>query len=141
MSVIREVNPQTASFGNPLGETVTGNFLATYGENRFLSYADTALYLYDLTADTQTALLQWVNCDIDPNDLERIATLADGRIVARLEEDQGSGELAVVKEVPRDQATEKETITLGVLQAGNSHLLRCISQFNRHSPDSRIENR
>lgn len=139
MSVIRKVDPQTAAFGNPLGKAMLGNFLAAYGENRFLTYGDNALYLYDLTADTLTTLLQWANCDINPDDLERIATLADGRIVARLEEDQGSGELAVVTEVPRDQAAEKEVITLGVLQAGNSHLLRCISQFNRNSTDYRLE--
>ena len=130
---------QTASFGDSLGETVPGSYLAAYGEDRFLTYGDNALYLYDAAADTQRLLLQWASCAIDPASVKRIATLADGRIVARLEEDQGSGELAVVKEVPRDQATEKETITLGVLQAGNSHLLRCISQFNRHSPDCRIE--
>nr|WP_305132434.1 extracellular solute-binding protein [uncultured Acetatifactor sp.] len=130
---------QTASFGDSLGETVPGSYLAAYGEDRFLTYGDNALYLYDAAADTQRLLLQWASCAIDPASVKRIATLADGRIVARLEEDQGSGELAVVKEVPRDQATEKETITLGVLQAGNSHLLRCISQFNRNSTDYRIE--
>nr|WP_300805442.1 extracellular solute-binding protein [uncultured Acetatifactor sp.] len=130
---------QTASFGNPLGEARLGNYLAAYGENRFLTYGNNALYLYDLTSNTLTLLLQWANCDIDPDSVERIATLADGRIVLRFEEEQGTGELAVVTEVPRDQATEKEVITLGVLQAGNSHLLRCISQFNRHSPDCRIE--
>ena len=130
---------QTASFGNPLGEARLGNYLAAYGENRFLTYGNNALYLYDLTSNTLTLLLQWANCDIDPDSVERIATLADGRILLRFEEEQGTGELAVVTEVPRDQATEKEVITLGVLQAGNSHLLRCISQFNRHSPDCRIE--
>ena len=130
---------QTASFGDSLGETVPGSYLAAYGEDRFLTYGDNALYLYDAAADTQRLLLQWASCAINPASVERIATLADGRIVARLEEDQGSGELAVVTEVPRDQATEKETITLGVLQAGNSHLLRCISQFNRNSTDYRIE--
>ena len=130
---------QTASFGDSLGETVPGSYLAAYGEDRFLTYGDNALYLYDAAADTQRLLLQWASCAIDPASVKRIATLADGSIVARLEEDQGSGELAVVKEVPRDQATEKETITLGVLQAGNSHLLRCISQFNRNSTDYRIE--
>nr|WP_300820052.1 extracellular solute-binding protein [uncultured Acetatifactor sp.] len=130
---------QTASFGDSLGETVPGSYLAAYGEDRFLTYGDNALYLYDAAADTQRLLLQWASCAINPASVERIATLADGRIVARLEEDQGSSELAVVTEVPRDQATEKETITLGVLQAGNSHLLRCISQFNRNSTDYRIE--
>ena len=130
---------QTASFGDPLGEARLRNYLAVYGEGRFLTYGDNALYLYDLPSNTLGLLLQWASCDIDPDSVQRIATLADGRIVARLEEDQGSGELAVVTEVPRDQATEKEVITLGVLQAGNSHLLRCISQFNRHSPDCRIE--
>ena len=92
-------------------------------------------------SDTLTTLLQWVNCGINPDSVERIATLADGRIVVRLEEEKGSGELAVVTEVPRDQAAEKEVITLGVLQAGNSHLLRCISQFNRSSTDYRLETR
>ncbi len=132
-------DPQTASFGNPLGEARLGNYLAAYGENRFLTYGDNALYLYDLTTDTLTSLLQWANCDINPDDLERIATLADGRIVAHLQEDEGSGELAVVTEVPRDQAAEKEVITLGVLQTSNGHLLRCISQFNRNSTDYRLE--
>nr|WP_300849526.1 extracellular solute-binding protein [uncultured Acetatifactor sp.] len=130
---------QTASFGNPLGEAVPGNCLAVYGENRFLNSVDNALYLNDLTSNTRTALLQWVNCDINPDFVRRIATLADGRIVAHLQEDDGIGELAVVAEVPRDQAAEKEVITLGILQAGNSHLSRCISQFNRNSPDCRIE--
>ena len=130
---------QTASFGNPLGEARLGNYLAAYGENRFLTYGNNALYLYDAAADTQRLLLQWADCDIDPDSVMRVATLADGRIAVLLQEDEGTGELAVVEEVPRDQAAEKEVITLGVLQAGNSHLLRCISQFNRHSPDCRIE--
>ena len=138
-SVIREVVSQTASFGNPLGETVPGNYLAAYGENRFLNSVDNALYLNDLAADARSLLVQWVNCDINPDFVRRIATLADGRIVAHLQEDEGIGELAVVAEVPRDQAAEKEVITLGILQAGNSHLSRCISQFNRNSPDCRIE--
>lgn len=128
-----------ASFGNPLGKTVLGNYLATYGEKRFLTSISNALYLYDAAADTLRLLLQWANCDIDPDSVKRVSTLADGRIAVLLQEDEGAGELAVVEEVPRDQAAEKEVITLGVLQAGNSHLLRCISQFNRHSPDCRIE--
>ncbi|MCI9574514.1 MAG: extracellular solute-binding protein [Lachnospiraceae bacterium] len=130
---------QIASFGDPLGEARLVNNLVAYGENRFLTYGDNALYLYDLTSNTLGLLLQWANCDINPASVARIATLADGRIVARLEEGQGSGELAVVTEAPREQAAEKEVITLGVLQAGNRHLLRCISQFNRDSADYRIE--
>ncbi len=130
---------QTASFGNPLGEARLGNYLAAYDENRFLTYGNNALYLYDLTSNTLTLLLQWADCDIDPDSVMRVATLADGRIAVLLQEDEGTGELAVVEEVPRDQAAEKEVITLGVLQAGNSYLTRCISQFNRHSPDCRIE--
>ena len=128
-----------ASFRNPLGESVFGNHLAAYGEDCFLTSAYNALYLYDTAADTQRLLLQWADCDIDPDSVMRVATLADGRIAVLLQEDEGTGELAVVEEVPRDQAAEKEVITLGVLQTGNSYLTRCISQFNRHSPDCRIE--
>ncbi|MCM1237986.1 MAG: extracellular solute-binding protein [Lachnospiraceae bacterium] len=116
-----------------------GNYLAAYGENGFLTSMDNSLYLYDTAADTQTILLQWANCDIDPDTVRRVTTLANGRILVYLQETTDTGELALLTEIPREQAAQKETITLGILEAGNSHLLRCVSRFNRNSPDYRIE--
>lgn len=127
-----------ASLGNAIGELQAGNHLAAYGENRFLTSMGNALYLYDAAAKTQTILLQWANCDINPDSVQRLATLADGRILVNLQEEGGIGELAVLTEVPREQASQKDVITLGILQASNSHLLRCVSQFNRNSTDYRI---
>ncbi len=128
-----------ASLGNAIGEFQEGNHLAVYGENRFLTSMGNALYLYDAVAKTQTILLQWANCDINPDSVQRLATLADGRILVNLQEEGGIGELAVLTEIPREQAVQKDVITLGILQASNSHLLRCVSQFNRNSSDYRIE--
>lgn len=116
-----------------------GNHLAAYGENGFLTSLDNALYLFDASANTQTALLQWANCDIDPDTVQGIATLADDRILVYLQENTDTSELALLTKVPREQAAQKEIITLGVLRAGNSHLRRCVSRFNRNSPDCRIE--
>lgn len=124
---------------NTIGEFHMGNYLAVYGENRFLTSMDNNLFLYDATADTQTALLQWANCDINPDAVQRFATLSDGRILVNLQEVEGTGELALLTQVPREQAAQKEIITLGTLQADNSYLLRCVSRFNRNSPDCRIE--
>ena len=128
-----------AFMGNVVGEFQAGNHLAVYGENRFLTSMGNALYLYDAAAKTQTVLLQWANCDINPGSVQRLATLADGRILVNLQEEGGIGELALLAEVPREQAAQKDVITLGILQASNSYLLRCVSQFNRNFPDCRIE--
>lgn len=142
--VIREVVRGGEDTPIAFSENVTnnfqgGNYLATYGEKRFLTSMTNALYLYDAVADTQASLLQWVNCDINPASVQRFSTLADGRIIVNLREEDSTSELALLTEVPREQAAQKEIITLGVLQAGNSHLQHCVSQFNRNSPDCRIE--
>lgn len=124
---------------NATEEFQPGNFLAVYGENRFLTSLGNELYLYDAAENTQTTLLKWANCDINPDAVQQFATFSDGRILVCLREVEGTGELALLTKVPREQASQKEVITLGTLQADNSHLLRCISQFNRNSSDCRIE--
>lgn len=125
--------------GNAIGKFQPANYLAVYGENRFLTSMDNELYLYDATENSQTVLLQWANCDINPDAVQQFATFSDGRILVCLREVEGTGELALLTEIPREQASQKEIITLGTLQADNSHLLRSVSQFNRNSPDCRIE--
>ncbi len=142
--LLREITPGgeeslIAFSGNTIGTSQLGNYLAVYGENCFLTSMDNTLALYDAAANTLTTLLQWVNCDINPDAVQQLATFSDKRILVCLREDEGTGELALLTEVPREQSAQKEVITLGTLQADNSHLLRCVSQFNRNSTDCRIE--
>lgn len=77
-SVFPEDTP-IASLGNAIGEFQEGNHLAAYGENCFLTSMGNALYLYDAAAKTQTILLQWANCDINPDSVQRLATLSKPR--------------------------------------------------------------
>ena len=99
------------------------------------------LYGYTLGDETGTKLLNWINVDINGNQLNGFRIGGDGSINALLcDLDTGtpSCEMARLALVPASTLPKRQILTLAVLDLDSQVQSRIIS-FNRHSDTVRIE--
>lgn len=121
----------------PYGMT-TGN--ATYGA----IYTNGA-YLYGLNTATGTAatILNWLNCNIDSDNISGVACLDDGRIACVSNEynqktQTSTPELALLTKTKASDASKKKVLTLAT-QYLDYNLKGEVLDFNKTNPDYRIE--
>lgn len=97
------------------------------------------LYEYDLEKKEYTELLNWVNCDINPDYVQTYAALPDGRIGV-CTSDWGTSEktLILLERTPAAEVVQKETLTLGCMSISQS-LQSAVVNFNKNSDKYRIE--
>ena len=108
------------------------------------------LYGYDAATGESTKLLNWMDCDINGNDMNGISFGSDGRILVVLnhwtynrysDDDSNSrstGEIAVVSKVPYESVPQKTVLTLATQYMGGSNLSNAIIKFNRNNDKYRI---
>lgn len=94
------------------------------------------------TKETKT-LFNWINCDVNNDNLSGFSVLKDGTVVGVTNTwDKNykncSSEIVMMKSVPYDSVPHKETITLAT-QFLNYNLRDVIIQYNRSNPNYRIE--
>ena len=88
-------------------------------------------------------LFNWINCDIDPNNLNTVVPLADGRVLCVLNHwDRGEGtsrcELVVLTKTEASQVQQKTILTYACMYMDYNLRTRIID-FNKTSEQYRIE--
>lgn len=106
------------------------------------------LYGYDAATGEGTKLLNWMDCDIDGNDMNGISFGSDGRILVVLnhwsysrysdEQSRNTGEIAVVSKVPYESVPQKTVLTLATQYISGSGTSQSIIKFNRNNDKYRI---
>ncbi len=97
------------------------------------------LYEYDLEKKEYTELLNWLNCDINPDYVQAYAALGDGRIGAYTSDwSTGESNLVLLTYTPASEVVQKQIITLGCMSL-NQSAQSAIVNFNKTNDKYRIE--
>lgn len=126
-----------ASYANfPSGN---GRGLVSGIEQDFLVHDGTSVYEYDMETQTKTAVFDWLDCDINGSTVQNIGVLADGRILAIIEDwesdDRG---LAFLTKTKASEVAQKETIVVATMSGGGSELQAAAVAFNKSNDNYRI---
>lgn len=98
-------------------------------------------YLYEYSLETQeyTEMIKWLDCDLNADMIQNIATLEDGRIAIYCSDwSAGTDSLILMDRVQASEVSEKETLTLGCMNL-TSNLQAAVVEFNKKSDKYKIE--
>ncbi len=150
--VIAPLDAETLRFGE--GLPVNGNLYSmTAGGGDYDLYYTNGInfFGYDLSTGESTKLLNWISCDVDPDNSSGAIVLDDGRIVQLYTEwedvpaDAGpdarptvTSQLIILSQKPASSVPQKEIITLATQSLG-WNVRSSIIDFNRKNDRYRIE--
>ncbi len=105
--------------------------------------ADNNLYTYSFGDESPEKILNWIDCDIDKDDVRSFTMLEDGRVLAMLSGwDDESGvsttELVYLTKKKGSEVAEKKILTYGTLYL-DYFVRKEVIEFNRTNPEYRIE--
>lgn len=105
--------------------------------------ADSNLYTYSIGDEAPNKILNWIECDIDRDDVRSFALLEDGRILVLLsgwDEETGMSttELVYLTKKKGSEVPEQKIITYGTLYL-DYYVRKQIIEFNRTNQEYRIE--
>ena len=122
-----------------------GLYDAIPGSNGYDLYYTSGSNFYGLKLEEGTTekLFNWINCDVNSNNLNGVSVRSDGSIVGVINEwdrktYKTSMDLVTVKQVPYESVPHKETITLGCLYL-DYNVQDQVVKFNRSNDKYRIE--
>lgn len=139
--------------GKKFGEALTlprdaYNLYSGGGEYDLYYNSGINLYGYDAATGEGVKLLNWMDCDINGNEMNGIAFTSDGRILVVLnhwsynrysdDDSSNTGEIAIVSKVPYESVPQKTVLTLAAQYIGSSNLSNAIIKFNRNNDKYRI---
>ena len=146
--IIKEIDPATKAFGKTYDMSVPVYMNTLYnGGGEYAVYCSDDVYLYGLNTETGecTALLNWIDSDVNTNDLRTVLPLEDGRILCISYYYRGQGEeftsgqeLVILTKTPASEVKEKTIITMACMWL-NYNTRAAIIDFNKTNPDYRIQ--
>ena len=108
-------------------------------------YYTSGIYFYGLDMETGegTSLFNWINCDVNGENLSGVNVTADGKVIGYIndwdnETETYTVERVCVEKVPYDSVPHKESITLACLYL-DWEVRDMIIDFNRKNDTHRIE--
>lgn len=115
--VLREIDFEKRQIGAAYGNFIDGNYggLTVGIDTDFIGGDSTSLYGYDMESQTKDKVLDWLDCDINSNNIQCMYALEDGRIAVVTydwEQEENKSELAVLTKVPASEAPEKINIII-----------------------------
>lgn len=141
-SIIAPIDVAAKGFGESVDAPVNAyNFYNGGGEYDFYYNTDSNFFGYDMDTAQGTKILNWINCDINSNNLGLIIPLDDGRILCtNYDYDTGndSGEIITLTKTPYDQVTQKTIITYACMYM-DYNVRSQIIKFNKTNDTYRIE--
>lgn len=122
--------------GFPAGYSAAG--LCSGQEGCLLINDGSMVSEYNLVSREKRELFQWLDCDINGQNVTSLGHLADGRIAVVVNDwTTGKSELAVLEEKPASEVAKKEVIVIGALYE-NSELQSAAVAFNKDNEKYRI---
>jgi ABC-type glycerol-3-phosphate transport system substrate-binding protein len=119
---------------------MTRAFVALPSKESFLMNDGDSLWHYDLTAQSAVKVLDFMDCDIDSQDILEIGESEDGKILlisAEFMSADPQTKLITLTKTPADQVEEKEVVTVASLR-GDGALKEAILAFNQQSDRYRV---
>lgn len=107
-------------------------------------YTDgSSLYGYNMSTETETKVLTWLNCDINSDNVQYSTILDDGNVfvISRdwsRESGNNNYEIITLVKTPRSEVKEKTILTMATLWL-DYNVRNQILSFNKSNPDYRIE--
>lgn len=140
---LRPVDLQNKKLGDPIkSEVLDGNNYYTYnqtyykGTEKGVLVSDTGgVYTYDFEADVREDLLDWMDADINCDDVDGMGQLSDGRLWVLLSDystEKSSYSLAFLKKTSAAEMVEKEELLYGTMWL-NQDSRKNIINFNKTS--------
>ncbi len=140
--VIAPVDIKGGKIGEKMGELNTMNTSNFYiDENRVLWMSDeTTLSTYNFESEEKAEVLNWIDYDVNGNDIRLMKKMSDGKIVAYTEsygEEQWEYEVIVLEET--DEPINDKTILTYATFGTDSDVTEAIIRFNKNSEEYRIK--
>ncbi len=119
------------------------NFVQGGGDYDLYYTNGSNFYGYRMETQEGTKLFNWINCDVNSDDLNSYAVLSDGSLVGVINTwdsdiEECTSELVTISQKPYDPSTQKTVLTLAT-QYVSWEGSKTILQFNRASDEYRIE--
>lgn len=138
------IDMETRSFGDEI--SLNGDlYRAVGGSGDYLLYYTNGTNFCGVRADSGESekLFNWLSCDVNSDDLNFYTVREDGSVVGLVRElnektQQSTTSIVTVTRHPASEAPQKTVLTLAA-QSVDWNARRAIINFNRNSPDVRIE--
>ncbi len=126
-------------------ETLKGvmqNYYGIYGagENKLYYGTSSGIWAYDFTADTTAEILNYINSDIDYNNVTTTQVLPDGRVLMSTtdwEAAENQTTLSLMEKIPDEQLQDEIIVTLGCTN-NNYQVTKAVIRYNKQNTGIRI---
>ncbi len=143
---VHPVDAQARKIGDAIDKLMVedyGNYTFVKGTDTDLLFkADNDLYTFNFSDEAPTKVLNWIDCDIDTDQINTFSMLEDGRIlvVTSTWNDDGKSdvELIYLTKKKGSEVPEKKLLTLGTLSL-DYDVRKQVIKFNKTNPEYRIE--
>ena len=111
-----------------------------YGEGYdYYYYNDKGLYGYNIEENLSTQVLDWINSDINMNNIKSFTVISPEKMVM-ITNIGAESSMFLLNKISDDQLPQKEIIKLGLIaNYDDRYLNELITSFNKYSQDYRIQ--
>lgn len=135
------VDPDSGKLENVVELNRYFNFVVPCFDDRYdFCFIDgSKLYGFQMSSGTCEAILDWINCDVNPNSINCVVCRPDGVVSGVFYDYQTDSRMSLMtlRLVDRSTLPEREIVTLAY--ANDPGLFSAIIRFNREHQDVRIE--
>jgi ABC-type glycerol-3-phosphate transport system substrate-binding protein len=134
-AVLREIDFDGRKEGESCSNFISnsGNRLTAGVDKDFMVNDGSSLYEYDCESQTLEKLFDWLDCDVNGNNVNALYAMEDGRILTvTYDWENNTAEAVLLTKTPAAEVQEKTTITIGTLYS-NSDLQSAAVKFNKNN--------
>ena len=135
---LMEVDPAAGKLTElaPLGANGYGNLYGGPGDTLIIG-KPTGIDSYDLTTNTRTEVLNWLNCDMNANYVQNVVPLSDGRFLITEQNWRRDNSMKLAYMTPVGESVEKYIIHFAALYL-DENLTNSIISYNKQNDMFRI---
>lgn len=142
---LKQINPDSKSIGEAIkSENMEGTgYNQNYyegAEKGILISDSNGVFAYDFEKDTREYLFDWLDADINSDDVETMGAMSDDRffvILHEYTEDKTKYSLALLNKTPASEVPEKEEIVFGAMWI-DQNMRKNIIDFNKSSSEYHV---